>query len=68
MLIHHINKNSINYRFAEKTFWPVYFSYFFLQNIHVDCGYSLELGKAVLTCTYNLCLDEKYFKKLKFVD
>ena len=34
-----------------------YFSYF-LQNI--DCGYSF--GKAVLTCTHNLCFHKKRIK------
>ena len=34
---------------------------FLLQNI--DCGYTLEpprLGEAVLTCTHNLCFEQKY--------
>ena len=34
------------------------FFLFLLQNI--DCGYSLErLGEAVLTCTHNLCFEQK---------
>ena len=38
---------------------------FLLQSI--DCGYSLEpLGKAVLTCTHNLCLEQKYEKYQNF--
>ena len=32
---------------------------FLLQNI--DCGYSLDrLREAVLTCTHNLCFEQKY--------
>ena len=34
------------------------FFLFWLQNI--DCGYSLEPpGEAVLTCTHNLCFEQK---------
>ena len=38
------------------------FSYFLLQNI--ECGYSLELlGEVVLTCTHNLCFQQKKKKR-----
>ena len=31
---------------------------------NIDCGYLLEpLGEAVLTCTHNLCYEQKYKKK-----
>ena len=43
------------------------FFLFLLQNI--DCGYSLEpLGEAVLTCTHNLCFEQKQEKYQKFSD
>ena len=47
-----------------------YFSLFLLQNI--DCGYTLELRTAwvrrFLTCTHNLCFEQKYEKDKKKSD
>ena len=46
----------------------VYQFYLFLVQ-YIDCGYSLEHplrgGEAVLTCTHDLCLKQKYKKNLK---
>ena len=42
-------------------------SLFLLQNI--NCGYSLELpNEAVLTCTHNLCFEQKYEKSKKKIN
>ena len=53
---------------AKLGFTEVYlFFLFFLQNI--DCGYSLELPQqAVLTCTHNLCFEQRKEKNKTFSD
>ena len=41
-------------------FTEVYFI-FLISAQNIDCGYSLELPReAVLTCTHNLCFEQKY--------
>ena len=43
----------------------IYFSLFLPQNM--DCGYSLELPRRVLTSTHNLCFEQKYEKYQNFL-
>ena len=47
----YIEKNGVNRGI------PIFLIFFFIQNIH--CG----LGEAALTCTHNVCFEQKYIKK-----
>ena len=50
----------LNPFYIEKLgFAGVYLIFLFLIQI-IDCGYSLELSEAVLTCTHNVCFELKY--------